>query len=163
MIRRPLILLAFLLVLAGCALSRREPLEQRTTQGPTADDFWKATVVAQNGREPNFEEKRHWESDINERIAKYLREHPNAANDLEVSTFRFLHQVSVGMDKEQVQILLGPPAAVSTSAPDIEKVARKYWPQIKDHANEAWAYPFGWVLYFSGPRLVDITQYIPGT
>jgi hypothetical protein len=162
-VARALLIVAVLGMLSACALTRREPLEQRTTQGPKAEEFWSATVMLQNRREPNFEERRAWEVQTDDRIAQYLRQHPEAANDVNVSTFRFLKQVAVGMDKEQVQILLGPPAGMTTSASEMETAARGYWPMIKERATEAWSYSFGWTLYFSGARLVDITQYLPGT
>jgi hypothetical protein len=77
-----------------------------------------------------------------------------------VSTFRFYRRVAVGQTKEQVLILLGPPSAVTTDQAEIEKLARKYAPAIKGNATEAWVYPLGWSLFFAGPRLVDITQYL---
>ena len=90
-----------------------------------------------------------------------LREHPGAANSFDMTKFRLLHQTSVGMTKQQVQILLGPPEGTTSDAAQIEKVARRYWPQIKEKAAEAWVYPLGWNLYFAGDRLIDITQYLP--
>jgi len=98
---------------------------------------------------------------MDERISAYLREHPDAANSFDVTKFRLLHQTSVGMTKQQVQILLGPPEGTTSDAAQIEKVARRYWPQIKEKATEAWVYPLGWNLYFAGDRLIDITQYLP--
>ena len=63
------------------------------------------------------------------------------------------------MDKDQIQILLGPPIAVSSDQAHLEQLARRYWPLIQGRATEVWIYPVGWNLFFSGPRLVDITQY----
>ena len=65
------------------------------------------------------------------------------------------------MSKEQALILLGAPAQTTTDAAELEKLARKYWSEIQGNATEAWVYPLGWRLYFSGSRLVDITQYQP--
>jgi hypothetical protein len=164
-ILRGLVLIVVAVLATACLTGgeKRPTIEQRTTQGPTAEDFWKATIAAQNRREPNFEERRHWDADIEERISRYLREHPQAASDLNVSSFRYWRQVAVGMDKEQVQILLGPPTVASTKPDEMERAARRYWPLIKDRATEAWAYPFGWVLFFSGSKVVDIVQYIPAS
>lgn len=145
--------------LAACA-TFREPLQQRTTQGPTAEEFWLYKVVLANGRQPNFEERRHWEDDLDERIAKYLREHPAEANSLDVSTFRFFRRAAVGQTKDQVTILLGPPLATTTDATEMEKVARRFWPDIKDRVKEAWAYPLGWHVYFADAKVVEITQYL---
>lgn len=146
-------------VLTACASSKPK-LEQRTTQGPTAEQFWMLRSMMQNHREPNFDERRHWDDQMELRIAQYLREHPEAANSLDLTTFRFLRQVSVGMAKEQVLILLGAPLSVTSDQAEIEKLATRFWPDIRGNATEAWVYPLGWRLYFAGQRLVDITQYL---
>jgi hypothetical protein len=148
------------LLLAGC-LTPRQALEQRSTQGPTSEQMLNQRVFAQAGREPTLEEKRQWDLEVEDKIGAYLREHPEKANALDVSTFRFLRQVTVGMDKQQVLILLGPPVKVSGDQAEIEKIARGYWPSIKGNATEVWVYPLGWNMFFAGQRLVDITQYVP--
>lgn len=145
-------------VLAACG-TLRPPLEQRTTQGPTAAELWLYRVGLANNRQPTFEESRHWEDDLDDRIAKYLRANPSAANSLDVSTFRFLRRAAVGQTKEQIMILLGPPLATTSDPVEMEKVARKFWPDIKPRAQEAWMYPLGWYFYFGDSRVVDITQY----
>jgi hypothetical protein len=146
------------LVLAACASMRA--VEQRTTQGPSAEQLWTLRVMMANGREPSFEERRYWQDRMDLAIEDYLRRHQDFGNSLQVSTFRFLRQTEVGMSKEQVLILLGPPLAVTTDAGQMEKIARRYWPLIQGNATEAWVYPLGWNFYFTGPRLVDITQYL---
>ncbi len=157
--RRGVVLLVLLLGVTGCALKR--PTEQRTTEGLTAEEIFTYRIIQQNGREPNFEERRTWRDDIDQRIAAYLRDHLETANSFDVTKFRFLRQASAGMNKEQILILLGPPDGATTDAAGIEKIARKYWPQIKGRATEAWIYPLGWNLYFGDGRLVDVTQYLP--
>jgi len=159
-VARPLGPVLAALLLAACA-TLRPPLEQRTTQGPTAEEFWIYRVLLLNGREPTFDERRHWEDQIDQRIGEYLRAHPEAANSLDVSTFRFYRRAAVGMTKEQILILLGPPDAVTSDPAQMEKLARRYWPGIQGNATEAWVYPLGWHFYFAGTRLVDITQYLP--
>jgi hypothetical protein len=154
-------LLSVVLVVAACASSSRPLVEQRTTQGPVAEDVWIYKVVTMNGREPTFEERRHWESQIDLAIARYLAADQEFANSSQLSTFRFLRQAAVGMSKEQVLILLGPPERATTEAAEMEKLARKYWPDIRGKASEAWTYPLGWQLYFADSRLVDIVQYQP--
>jgi hypothetical protein len=138
----------------------REPLQQRTTQGPTAEEFWLYKVVLANGRQPSFEERRHWEDEIDERINRYLRTNPEAANSLDVSTFRFFRRAAVGQTKDQITILLGAPLATTTEAAEMEKAARKFWPDIKARVKEAWAYPLGWHVYFADAKVVEITQYL---
>ena len=154
------VLLAVVLASAACA-SFRPALEQRTTQGPAAEELWTYRVAVANGREPTFEERAHWERQIDLAITRYLATDQAAASSLDLSTFRFLRQAAVGMSKEQVMILLGAPQRTAIEAAEIEQLARKYWPEIQPNATEAWVYPLGWSLYFSGSRLVDITQYQP--
>jgi hypothetical protein len=150
-----------MLALGGCLRGRMTALEQRSTQGPTSQQMLNYRVMVQSGREPTFEEKRQWDAQVEEKISAYLRQHPEKANALDVSTFRFTRQVAVGQDKEQVLILLGAPVSVSGDQAQIEKVARGYWSNIKGNATEVWVYPLGWNLFFAGPKLVDITQYVP--
>jgi hypothetical protein len=157
--RRALALPLLILALVGCAT--HTAVEQRTTEGPAAEQFFVYKVVLQNGREPTFEERQTWLDAIDQQISGYLREHPEVANSLAVSKFRALRQATVGMTKEQIRILLGAPAETVTDRERLEKLARKYWPDIRDRAAEAWRYPLGWTFYFAGDRLVDITQYRP--
>ena len=148
------------LVAGGC-IPRRGPIEQRSTQGPTSTQMLNLRVLAESGREPTFEERRQWDTQVEEKISAYLRANPEKASALDVSTFRYLRQVTVGMDKEQVLILLGAPVSVSGDQAQMEKIARVYWPQIKGNATEVWVYPLGWNMFFAGQRLIDITQYLP--
>jgi hypothetical protein len=152
--------LAVVLASAACA-SSRPAVEQRTTQGPVAEELWTYRVALANGREPTFEERRHWQSQVDLAITRYLAIDQEAASSPHLSTFRFLRQATVGMSKDQVLILLGAPQRTATEAAEMEKLARKYWPEIQPNATEAWTYPLGWCLYFSDARLVDITQYQP--
>ena len=143
-------------------MTLRPPLEIRTTQGPTAREVWMLRMMSQLQREPNFDETRHFDDQMEARVLEYLRTHPEEASSLHVSTFRFYRQTTVGMNKEQVLILLGAPAYVASNDADMEKLARKFWPSIQGNATEAWVYPIGWSLYFAGQRLVDITRYVEG-
>jgi hypothetical protein len=156
------VVLAVVLTSAACASSSSRPaFEQRTTQGPQAEELWTYRVALANGREPTFEERVHWERQLDLAIGRYLAKDQEFANSPELSTFRFLRQTVVGMSKEQVMILLGAPQRTTTDTGEIEKLAGKYWPEIQPHATEAWVYPLGWRLYFADSRLVDITQYQP--
>jgi hypothetical protein len=155
------VVLAVVLAAAACA-SYLPTVEQRTTQGPLAEELWTYRVAQANGREPTFEERLHWERELDFAIGRYLAKDPEFANSPGVLTFRADRQISVGMSKEQVTILLGAPQQATTDAVAIEKLAGKYWPDVKPQATEAWVYPLGWRLYFAGARLVDITQYQPG-
>jgi hypothetical protein len=147
------------LLLTGCA-TLAPPLEQRTTHGPTARQFWTLRMMLANNREPTLDERRHWDDQLEIQIQQYLIQHPEQANSLHVSAFRFSKQVVTGLVKEQVLILLGPPEAVTTDQAEMEKLARRYWKQLQGNVTEAWVYPLGWRFYFAGPTLVDITQYL---
>jgi len=148
------------LVAGGCFV-RRQAVEQRSTQGPTSAQMLNLLIMLESGRQPTFEEKRQWDGHVEERVSAYLRQHPDKASALDVSTFRYLRQVTVGMDKEQVLILLGAPASVSGDEAQMEKIARGFWTVIKGNATEVWVFPLGWNLFFAGQRLIDITQYVP--
>jgi hypothetical protein len=150
----------FAVVTSGC-IAMRPGVEQRTPQGPTAETMFKLRSVAMNGREPNFNERVQWDTAMEQKITEYLRKHPEKANALNISTFRFVRQVTTGMDQEQVLILLGPPVEVSESQARMEQVARRYWPQIQGNATMVWVYLEGWAIYFAGQNVVDITQYLP--
>lgn len=149
--------LGLLVLASGCATS----VEKRASQGPTAEEMFKTRVVMQNGREPNFEERGHWQDQMDRRISKFLHEHPEVANSFDVMAFRFSRQVAVGMTAEQVAVLLGGPDTKVTDPAEMEKLARKFWPHIKDKAKEVWLYPGGWRIFIADGRVVDMVQYLP--
>ena len=159
-IPRRLSLVALALAAVATAACAGKKVEQRTSEGPTAEQAFMYRTLQQNGREPTFEERRTWRDDLDLRISRYLNEHPEAANSFAVTKFRFLRQASVGMTAEQIEILLGAPEERATGPARLEQLARKYWPQIKGRASDAWVYPLGWNLYFTGGTLVEITQYL---
>ena len=155
------VMLVICAVFVGGCFAQRQAVEQRSTQGPTSTQMLNLRIMLESGRQPTFEERRQWDGHVEEKIGAYLREHPDKASALDVSTFRYLRQVTVGMDKEQVLILLGAPVSVSGDQAQMEKIARGYWSVIKGNATEVWVYPLGWNLFFAGQRLIDITQYVP--
>ena len=151
--------LAAALLLTAC-MSLGPPLEQRTTQGPTARQFWTLKMMMMNNREPSIDERRHWEDQLDLEIQRYLTLHPEAANSLNVASFRFDKRVIAGMAKEQVLLLLGPPEGLTTDQGEMEKLARKYWKEMQGSVTEAWVYPLGWRFFFTGANLKEITQYL---
>jgi len=154
-------ILGLVLVLAGCYSMRTK--EQRTTEGPMAEDIWTLKSLIANGREPNFDERRRWDNAMEQKIGTYLRQNPEAASSVDVSTFRFIRQVTIGQTDEQVVILLGPPLARISDAAEMEKLARHYWPAVKENEpTEVWTYPSGWRIYMKDRTVVDITQYAVG-
>jgi hypothetical protein len=158
-VKWPAVALAAVVLLAGCA-KWGPPLEQRTTHGPTARQFWTLRMAMANDREPTIDERRHWEDQLDARIQQYLHQHPEDAGALHVSAFRFTKQVVTGMTKEQVLILLGPPDGVTADQAVMEKAARRYWKEMQGNVTEAWSYPLGWTFFFTGLRLAEITQYL---
>ena len=154
-------ILGLVLVLAGCYSMRTK--EQRTTEGPMAEDIWTLKSLIANGREPNFDERRRWDNAMEQKIGTYLRQNPEAASSVDVSTFRFISQVTIGQSDEQVIILLGPPLARISDTAEMEKLARQYWPAVKENEpSEVWTYPSGWRIYMKDRTVVDITQYAVG-
>ena len=154
-------ILGLVLVLAGCYSMRTK--EQRTTEGPMAEDIWTLKSLIANGREPNFDERRRWDNAMEQKIGTYLRQNPEAASSVDVSTFRFIRQVTIGQTDEQVVILLGPPLARISDTAEMEKLARQYWPAVKENEpSEVWTYPSGWRIYMKDRTVVDITQYAVG-
>ena len=151
------VLIAVVFVLAACA-KWGPPLEQRTSHGPTARQFWMLRQAMANNREPSLDERRHWEDQLDQQIHQYLMQNPEAASALHLSSFRFSKQVVTGMTKEQVLILLGAPEAVTSDQGVMEKLARKDWKPMQGNVTEAWAYPLGWTFFFTGPKLTEITQ-----
>src|SRR5437899_2962138 len=103
---RGIVVVALVLAVAGCASLRTQ--EQRTTEGPMAEDIWTMKVLMANGREPNFDERRRWDNAMEQKIGQYLRQNPDSANSVDVSTFRFVRQVSVGPTPDQVLVMPGP-------------------------------------------------------
>ena len=164
---RSLALVAVVTLVAGGCGAMYPPAmtaDQRTSQGPRAEDFWETRMRLANGRAPTFEEKQHFHDGLSTRIGRYLREHEDAANDaLTLQSFRFLHQVTAGMDAGQVEVLLGPAVIKTTDAAQMQNFARRHWPDLRERVDEAWSYPFGWTVYLEKSKVVDLTQYVPGT
>lgn len=144
------------LVLGGCALFT---VEQRTTDGPTAEEIWKDRFRVANGRSPSFTEKQTFDDQMDARVREFLAKNPQVANSPRVSNLRFLRQPTVGMTKDEITLLLGTPQGVTDDAAQMERLARKFWPLVKPQAKEAWSYHGGWTLYFDGDTLMDITRY----
>jgi len=158
-VRRFLALAAAAFLLAGCALGRPQ-MEQRTTDGPLAEDFFTLRIIARTGRSPSFDERRRWDDTMHQRIDDYLRRHPEAASSPEVLTFRYVRQASVGMDKEQILILLERPLQAVKDEATMQKEAHRFWDELKDSVSEVWTYPVGWSLFFKDDKVVEIVQYL---
>jgi hypothetical protein len=146
--------LILLLLVAACATLDSV---QRATEGPAADEMWKARFFRGYGRPPTFDETSAWEDQLDQRVSEYLTRHPEIATSPRVSSFRFHRRVSAGMTKEEVILLVGAPDARITDRAAMEAAARQFWPAIKERAREMWTYPGGWQFYFEGDRLAALT------
>src|SRR6266851_5734505 len=61
-------------LVGGCATAT--PVIEQTTRGPIAQEIQIARSFAANGRDLGWDEKRHYEEDLEERVFKYLRAQP---------------------------------------------------------------------------------------
>jgi len=144
------------LVAASCATS--PPIVEQTTRGPIAQEIQIARSFAVNGRDMGWDEKRAYEEQLEERVFKYLREHPELQNETRYSTFRFWRQVSVGSTKEEVKLLLEDPDERTIDPALMASLARRHWSQVQGKAKEAWVYPLGWVLYIDDKVVVSMIR-----
>jgi hypothetical protein len=145
--------------LTACASTRSDETSvdvQRTTQGPTADEVWMARFVHGYGRFPTFDEKVAWKEGLESRILRFLSQRPDLATSPRASQLRFQRSVVVGMQKEEVVVLLEQPDASTSDVAPMKTAAGRFWPAIGTHAKEMWTYPPGWRLYFDGDQLVDM-------
>jgi hypothetical protein len=149
----PLLVLLSAGALSGCA-SGGQVL--RATQGPTADDVWVARFVQGYGRFPTFDEEIAWKEGLESRVLAYLSRRPEVATSPRASRVRFQRSVVVGMEKDEVVLLLEQPDTVTSDEAAMRAAAGRFWEPIGKHAKEMWTYPSGWRLYFDGDRLVDM-------
>ena len=143
-------------VVGGCAVFT---VDERATEGPTAQDVWKERFKLANGRGPSFSETQGFEEQMDAKVREFLRNNPEIGNSYRASTLRLFRQVAIGMTKEEVALLLDKPQDVTDDAGRMEVLARRWWPAVKPNAKEAWVYPGGWTLYFDGDALTEMTRY----
>jgi hypothetical protein len=144
-------------LLAGACASA-PPVTENTTRGPMAAEMHIVRSLNANGREPGWDEKRQFEDRLEERVFKYLREHPEIENDTRYSSFRFWRQVSIGSTKEEVRILLEEPDQRTIDPALMASLSRRHWSQVQGKAKEAWVYPLGWVLYMDDKAVVSMIR-----
>lgn len=145
-----------LLLLAGCVTSSPDNV-QRATQGPTAEEIHRTRFVQGYGRLPTFDESAAWRAELDQKVTEYFTRNPEISTSPRASQFRFQRRVAVGMSREEVTLLVGPPESTTTDEALMKTGARQFWPQVQAHAREMWVYPAGWRLYFDGDRLADLT------
>src|SRR5262249_60802863 len=91
-----------------------------------------------------------------DKVFKYLREHPEIENDSRYTSFRFWRQVSIGSTKEEVRILLDEPDQRTIDPALMASLSRRHWSQVQTKAKEAWVYPLGWGLYMDDTAVVGM-------
>lgn len=150
-------LAAAALLTAACA-SATAPVLERTTKGPSAEEFFIMQSFAVNGRGPNFDEKRVWQDQMDEKVFKYLREHPELESASRYSEFRFWRQVTTGSTPGEVKVLLGEPRERTIDSALMASLGEQHWQAVRLTAKEAWVYPLGWVVYFDDAGVVDLLR-----
>jgi hypothetical protein len=153
---RPGALAALALLLASCAAT--QPTLERTSRGPNAEEFFIQQSVAANGRAPSFDEKRVWQDQMDEKVFKYLREHPELESTSRYSEFRFWRQVAPGSTPGEVKVLLGEPREQTVDPALMASLGEQHWIAVRATAKEAWVYPLGWVVYFDDKGVVDMLR-----
>jgi hypothetical protein len=142
----------------SCGWFAPPPVTERTARGPSAEEFFIAQSQATNGRGPNFEEKRVWQDQMDEKVFKYLRQHPEIENTARYSEFRFWRRVTTGSTPGEVKVLLGEPRE-RTIDPDLMSVlGEDHWTAVRTTAKEAWVYQLGWVVFFDDKGVVDMLR-----
>lgn len=153
------LLLAALLV-AACA-GRLDTVEW-TTHGPSAEEFFVTRSYAINGRAPSFDEKRRWESLVEERVYKYLRDHPELEQTSRYTDFRFWWQVTTGSTLAEVRVLLEEPQEQTIDPARMAALAERHWSEIQSKAKEAWVYGPAWVIYLDDASVVAMVHRVSG-
>jgi hypothetical protein len=89
-----------------------------------------------------------WQDQMDEKVFKYLREHPELESTSRYSEFRFWRQVAPGSTPGEVKVLLGEPREQTVDPALMGALGEQHWIAIRPTAKEAWVYPLGWVVYF---------------
>lgn len=151
-----LLLLLGALLATGCATHL--DMAELTTQGPTAEELFTARSVAVNGRTPTFDEKRQWEGQVEERVFRYLREHPELEQTVRYTEFRFWWQVTTASTPDEVRILLDEPHEKTIDPARMAALAERHWPELEGKVREAWIYEPTWIIYFDGAGVVSMVH-----
>ena len=151
--------LSVTLGVGGCGFwIPKTDIPERMGRGPRAEEMFYAKVSAASNREPNFDEKRQFKDQMDEKVFKYLRDHPEIEQTTRYSEFRFWRQVSEGSTPGEVRALLDEPLEQTTDPALMKMKAKVHWAQISTKAKEAWTYPLGWVLYFDDKGVTDMIR-----
>ena len=141
----------------GCALPMSDTPE-RMGRGPRAEELFWARVASVSGREPTFDERRQFVDRMDDRVFKYLREHPEIEQKIYYSEFRFWRQVSEGCTPDEVKTLLDEPLEQTIDPARMGVLAKQQWGDVRNGAKEAWVYPLGWILFFDEKVVVAMLR-----
>ncbi len=150
------VLATFACSLTACGATA--PVLERTSRGPNAEEFFVQQSFAANGRAPSFDEKRVWQDQMDEKVFKYLREHPEMERTSRYSEFRFWRQVAPGSTPGEVKVLLGEPREQTVDPALMAALGEQHWQAVRTTAKEAWVYPLGWVVFFDDTGVVDMLR-----
>ena len=148
--------LAAAALLSACGMTA--PVLERTGRGPNAEELFIQQSFAANGRAPSFDEKRVWQDQMDEKVFKYLREHPEMEQASRYSEFRFWRQVAPGSSPGEVKVLLGEPREQTVDPALMAMLGEQHWTAVRTTAKEAWVYPLGWVVFFDDKGVVDLLR-----
>jgi len=64
------------------------------------------------------------------RVSQNRGRHPDVSSSPRGSQFAFSRPVAVGMSKEDVVLLVGPPVATTQEGARMQEAAKQFWPAI---------------------------------
>jgi hypothetical protein len=140
------VLLAGILA-AGCLLTNPRSAFEPATRGPSADEVFVMRSYLKLGREPGLDERRRFQESLDERVRRYLRDHPEVEQSTRYTEVRFYKQVGQGTPRKEVLVLLEEPDETTVDPARMAQLSERFWPTVSERAREAWLYP-GWVLFF---------------
>jgi hypothetical protein len=150
-------LLLAVVVAAGCLTQRLDTVEL-TPRGPTAEELFNGRSLAVNGRLPSFDEKRHWEGETEDRVFRYLREHPEIEQTSRYTEFRFWWRATAGSTEDEVRVLLEEPQEKTIDPARMAALAERHWADLEGKAKEAWVYEPAWIVYFGDSSVIGIVH-----
>ena len=118
-----------------------------------------ARIAQRSDREPNFDERRQFKDQMDERVFKYLREHPEIEQKVALQRVPLLAPGERGQPRGEVRVLLDEPVEQTIDPALMGALAKAAVAgDVRDKAKEAWVYPLGWVLYFDDKGVVSMLR-----
>lgn len=126
--------------------------------GPDSVNDWANKYDKSQGRYPSNAEKAAIESQLKDKVARYIAANPGLT-DLKKSQLRTLY-VQLGMTKSEVRLFLNRPVAVNRDLKVMAEQADTLWPELQPGIDESWEYE-PYTYYFAGETLVNIIHRMP--